>query len=200
MTSVAVPEKQTGNKRKKKKKTKLYMVLGGFAVVSLVVWAMLQPAQGTIHTGLCRTFVELRLRYPETMETISVEQFGGAYRVFYIYKGAFGEVRSEMIQCRFKPGQNNALILDAVEINRVPVERKEIDIFNATTLDLRPGIGADILQVSSAGRSVEDQALIDYLAGQIEANRGTTSVVDLYWPDLTIPPPPSKSLIDLKRD
>ena len=128
-----VKEKKILTPKEKKKRTILYSLGVFLALAGYVVCWGTQPVQGTIHIGICRTFAELQLRYPNTMLMTGTEQFGRAFRIYYIYTGAFGETRSDMMECKFMTdAKTGALILENVELNRLPVDKQKVAAFNKT--------------------------------------------------------------------
>jgi hypothetical protein len=126
-----------GKKKKKKKKLTPKQVrnrriawgVGGF-FFAVIMWLGFQPIKGTIQFGVCRTFLELNTRYPQTIIYTSVEVFDQSLRMYYTYIDTFGSHRSEMMECDYRPF--NMLNLEDVKRNRVSVDRRLVVTYNRT--------------------------------------------------------------------
>jgi hypothetical protein len=119
-------------KRKSRKKTLKWS--GGIfvALVLVLIWYGFRPLTGTINVGVCRTFVQLQVPYPQSVKLSSTEQIDRIMRMYYTYTGTFGETRSDMIECKFMTTPQGQLALESVMINRDPVDQEKIDRFNMT--------------------------------------------------------------------
>jgi len=107
--------------------------LGFVFLVSLFTWWGIQKPQGTIHVGICRSFVELHLRYPETLKITAVENINNAIRLYYTATGPFGEFKSDMMECGFaQNNQTGAIVLDSATLNRNPLPKDDVDRFSRT--------------------------------------------------------------------
>ena len=150
---------ETDTTEKKKFGKKKWIALGVIAIVSWIIWYGFQPLKGTIHVGICRSFAELKLRYPTTMTVTESYVFEKSQRLTYTYIDPFGNYKSSRIECRFKyPIGSPNLELESIMIDRRSVSTDEIGRFNVSI----PGI----------------------LASD---------------PDITIPFPPSDTLMSLKE-
>ena len=118
-------------KRKKKKANwKLRLGIPLFLLVFLI-WYGMQPIQGTQDYALCRTFVELQLKYPQTLKVLSSRKFQSEGRVYYVYIGPFGERKIEMMGCKFGTDpETGQKILEEATLNRKPMPEKAIEGFN----------------------------------------------------------------------
>ena len=111
-----------------------------------------KPQQGTILYGICSTFLEQNVPYPEQIERTSVQQYPRGVRIYYAQIDPFGQHRAEMIECAFMKNEQGQIVLETVLHNRAEVDQEIIDKFNPTipiiaasdpNLDLprpRPGI------------------------------------------------------------
>ncbi|MBU0858314.1 MAG: hypothetical protein KJ667_00095 [Alphaproteobacteria bacterium] len=122
-------------KPKKKKprigtKTKIALGVGGF--FALIFWWAMQPLVGSPRYGVCKTFVELQLRYPGTLQINVAEESALAVRVYYSHIDAFGSSQLNMIECEFRTDPRRGPILDAVMVNREELPQDQIDKFNYT--------------------------------------------------------------------
>ena len=116
--------------KKEKLKKRFYMALGGLVFLSFIIWFGMQPLKGSIQYGVCRTFLEMQLKYPHTIKMTFVEIFDKSLRMYYTYNDAFGSIRSEMMECDFRPF--NLLNLETVKRDREPVDRNLVTEFNKT--------------------------------------------------------------------
>jgi hypothetical protein len=114
---------------KQKQRRRIAGGIGGFLFL-LLMWYGFQPVKGTIQFGVCRTFLELNTRYPQTLYFTSVEVFDKSLRMYYTYIDTFGSHRSEMMECDYRPF--NMLNLEDVKRNRVSMDRRLIVAYNRT--------------------------------------------------------------------
>lgn len=99
----------------------------GFLFV-LFLWWGFQPIHGGPAVGICRTFAELRLRYPESMRMTAVDGFKSNLRLYFTHIDDFGETRSEVFECQF----NDDLTLSGAMVNNQAVDGDAVKAFNAT--------------------------------------------------------------------
>lgn len=118
----------------KRKVLKKRLKIGGavLAVLSVLIYLGLQPLKGKMEYGLCRTYVELTLKYPPTLQISEVAEFDKAMRVYYTYIDPFGQYRKDMAECMFKTNEYGQLYIADLKINRIPEPQDRIAKFNAT--------------------------------------------------------------------
>ena len=122
--------KKKSGKKISKKRIALYISLG---LVAFIVWFGFQPLRGTIHVGICRTFIEFQLTFPSSLRLTEVENFDRSLRLWYSYPGSFGEIRSSMIECKFHPDVPGQVPqLEMAAINRQPLDQTVVENFNKT--------------------------------------------------------------------
>jgi hypothetical protein len=120
-------------KKTKKEMRKLYLrfFYGFIFFITAGVEYLLQPFQATIHYGICRTFVELQLRFPQTLYVSSLEVYERTWRMYYTYTGSSGEQRASMIECRFTTNPKTGYPwLESIVIDRIPIAKDKIQQFN----------------------------------------------------------------------
>lgn len=111
-------------------------------VVALLVWAgyyLFAPYQAGQTYGICRVFLENTLRFPQDMRISSLEDLRpkessdslGGVRIWYTQVDAFGEYRMENIECYYRADPEKGAQVDTIEINRRPVEKAQVEAFNA---------------------------------------------------------------------
>lgn len=138
-----------------KRRPSIKKIIAG-AVVSLIaflVWWGMQPLYitGSPLFGLCRTYVELTVPFPERLEFVDlIDNFDGKVAVDYIYTDGFGEQLYTSALCTFKPDpQTGVPIMTSFRYRRggsdrtyrFGAEREEaIAAFNATI----PGLLQDL--------------------------------------------------------
>lgn len=130
---IAIDKDNKKKAQKKKNVGRRNMILAGAAlVVALIVWVGLQPIVGTPRYGVCRTFIELQLPYPETLQINVVEESALAVRVYFSHIDAFGSSRLNMIECEYKTDPRLGLVLSTVHLNRTQMPKEMVDMFNYT--------------------------------------------------------------------
>lgn len=119
--------------QKKKRSRKRKQIMAVVAVLfALIMYVGLQPIVGTPRYGVCRTFIELQLPYPETLQINVVEESALAVRVYFSHIDAFGSSRLNMIECEYKTDPRLGLVLSSVYVNRVQMPKETVDMFNYT--------------------------------------------------------------------
>lgn len=118
----------TGKKKKTKKGRWKIFVLVAVILVGVFVWYGTQPIKGTIHVGICRSFIELKLEYPDTLRLSAIDSFESTLRIFYTFTDAFGGQRSSIIECTFNPDTT----LKEIVIDRQKIPAEKVQAFNAT--------------------------------------------------------------------
>jgi hypothetical protein len=112
-----------------KKRRRIGWGVFGLCFVWFMWWGFQSP-KGTIQFGVCRTFLELNVRYPQTIYFSSVEVFDKSLRMYYTYIDPYGSHRSEMMECDYRPF--NMLNLEDVKRDRVSVDHRTVVAFNRT--------------------------------------------------------------------
>ncbi|MCB9988208.1 MAG: hypothetical protein H6868_02610 [Rhodospirillales bacterium] len=128
-------ETETPGKTKKKTPGWMYLAGGAGALLILVIWWGMQPLRGSVHYGICKTFVETQLAYPSTLSVSSYDQFGPAVRIYLNYFDPFGEYKQTLVRCVFQKDENTGqitLLLDKVKIGRIDVDQEKLWAFNET--------------------------------------------------------------------
>lgn len=131
-----------GKKRREKHFPKYKVMFGllGFIIVFLI-WAT-WPHYQTARYGICKTYIERNVLYPQTLEFVFVEEtvppprYLPVVRMLYHKIGAFGDHWLNFAECTFRPDPQMGLVLDSVNINREkyhPAEDPErVESFNKT--------------------------------------------------------------------
>ncbi|PJB71569.1 MAG: hypothetical protein CO093_04830 [Alphaproteobacteria bacterium CG_4_9_14_3_um_filter_47_13] len=128
---------QSAMEKKKKKIKKIKRVAAGVVLFLLfIIWFGMQPLKAGKGYGICRTYVELNIRYPTTYKVLQYDEFGSSIRLFYTYKDEFGGTRSDMIECILKADPVNGYVAESISINRKPIDSEKLAYFNRTI----PGI------------------------------------------------------------
>lgn len=142
--------------QKKKKNNKKLWIAGGLLLLVLLMMFACGPAKGTAMYGICRTFLELYLKYPTTLGISYVEQYDMAVRIGYTHTDAFGQYSLNMMECAFRQDPNMGLALDSVLYNRKPLDPAMVADFNATVptvlafpadLRLPPPLGTTLMDL-----------------------------------------------------
>lgn len=77
------------------------------------------PKKGSLLYGLCGSFLEQQVTFPQTIRHTSVEQYPKALRIYYTHIDAFGQYQFEMTECTFKQDPQAGVQLDRVFFNYV---------------------------------------------------------------------------------
>ncbi len=104
-TSPSLADKLKEQKKLKKKKTikRTALSLLGLFVIYIVWWG-LKPFKSSAEYGICRTFLELSIPYPHTLNVGEIKILrDGGMRLWYSYIDAFGEYRGENFTCYLQP-------------------------------------------------------------------------------------------------
>lgn len=123
----AISEKKA---RQKKQRIRIAGALAGVLFFAWAGWYLFAPFKGGMDFGLCKVFVQLNVRYPQTIHFSKVENFGNSIRIWYAHMDSFGEYRLEPIQCTFTQGENGQLMVDKITISRREIPQERIDAFN----------------------------------------------------------------------
>ncbi len=125
---------QSSVQGEKKKLRKKQIKRGGIGTLALLfiywVYTLFIPYEGTMAFGICKVFLELNVRYPNTLRIGTVEETGTSVRIWYTQTDSFGEYRMEPIQCYFKPDEKYGFILEKITIRRREVDPQRIENFN----------------------------------------------------------------------
>lgn len=126
------------------------IITGAVSVLVLFVVVMIvqscTPRKGTILYGMCKSFLEVQIPFPETIEHSFVEQYRKAIRIYFTHTDPFGQYQMEYIECSFFQDAAKGVQLESVyfdhvkkitETTRAPgkgrlyaVKEKHIEMFN----------------------------------------------------------------------
>ena len=102
-----------------------------FVLILLIMFSC-GPREGTMMYGICRSFLELQVAYPESIQHRMVEQYPKAVRIYYTQRDPYGGYTQQMIECAYKQDPQRGWILGVVEINRKKFDSAIIQKFNQT--------------------------------------------------------------------
>lgn len=123
------PKKKLSKKERRQKRLKRLYITA--FVLGLIIWKGLQPHKAPIHQSICMNFVELQLRFPQTLFVTAIDVYERDWRFYYTYTGSSGEQRSSVINCRFTTNPyTNMPWIEAMEIDRVKIEKKTLKKYN----------------------------------------------------------------------
>ncbi len=128
---------------------------GAFLFIVLLAFSC-GPRQGTMLYGVCRTFLEMYVPYPNTLRYVGVEEYVkvGKVRIDFAHIDASGSFSINMMECAFLQDPLRGLQLEKVEVNRKLVDPAEVTVFNPSI----PAIAA----------SQPDLALPSHIPGFLE--------------------------------
>lgn len=117
-------------KAKRKKIFKYGLIVAFIGLFSWGMYYLLAPFKAGMTFGICKTFLELEMQFPQNMRVSIVEDFGQYVRIWYTQVDAFGEYRMENIQCHFRSDEVTGAAVERVAINRREVDQARVDDFN----------------------------------------------------------------------
>lgn len=113
-------------KRKSRRNTALIVLV----ILIGLIWYGMQPIIATTEYGICKTFVETRVRYPTSLQLTFYDIYGNSTRLFYTYRDASGSMRSEVAECIINPHPQIGYIAETIKINRIPISETDLVLFN----------------------------------------------------------------------
>jgi len=117
-------------KAKRKRMFKGGSALIGLALLGWLVNYMFAPYKAGVTYGICKTFLELNLQFPQDLRVSTVDDFGDYVRIWYTQVDAFGEYRMENIQCHFRADEVTGAAVEKITINRREVDPARVEKFN----------------------------------------------------------------------
>lgn len=108
--------------------------LAGFTVFLLLVVLVSMfacgPRKGTMLYGICKTYLEQIIAYPETIVPANVEQYPSATRIYFTSVDPFGQFKLEQIECVYAQDPNGNLLVEQVLFNRREEPADRVKLFN----------------------------------------------------------------------
>ena len=124
-------------------------------VVVLIINAVMSKPKGTELFGVCKTFIELQVKYPRTLDITEVEQFARAVRIYYSYIDPYGNHKSDFIECAFERVPGKGVQLQTILLNRTEIDEEVIADFNETITAVRAG-DPDLTVPRAFGNNLKD--------------------------------------------
>lgn len=127
----ATPSALADKKKKERRKKRIRLAQGaGLLLFCYVAYLLFIPHKGGLNFGACKVFLELYVRYPDTLNLSTVEDFGDSYRIWFTEVDAFGQYKLEQMQCYYRPDDNTGFALKRVTVDRRDVDQKVVEDFN----------------------------------------------------------------------
>ncbi len=117
-------------KAKRKKTFKIGSAIFGLLFLAWLIDYMLTPFKAGITFGICKTFLELNVQFPQDLRVSTVDDYGTYVRIWYTQVDAFGEYRMENIQCNFRADEVTGAAIEKITINRREVDPERVEKFN----------------------------------------------------------------------
>jgi hypothetical protein len=116
----------------RKKRIIRFFIFCFLALFSFAVYWGLRPFQGTLPYGICKTFLELNVPYPETLHVSEAYALrDGSIKIWYAHTDAFGEYRMEFFKCLFLPDpKTGAMSIEKIEHNRIEMDPEKVFLYN----------------------------------------------------------------------
>jgi len=115
-------------------------IIGGILVLIMIISGsviyFMQSPKATISYGICKIFLEINIKYPETIRMVQVYDIMREVRMIYRYIDEYGQVRSENTTCFFGRDKTTGVLyvkdIKRVEIGKTEYEvtKEEIKVFN----------------------------------------------------------------------
>jgi len=117
----------------KLKKKRMFKGGIAFTIIALFTWAgfyLFAPYKAGITYGICKTYLELNVQFPQDLRISTVDDLGSSVRIWYTQVDAFGEYRMESIHCHYRADEVTGAALDKITINRREVNPARVTEFN----------------------------------------------------------------------
>lgn len=101
-------------------------------VVFLIFSAATNKPKGSPMYGICKSYLELYVPYPPTLQYTSVEQYPRAIRIYFSYTNPYGGRKSEFIECAFEMTPEKGVQMTTILLNREKVDKEKVQKFNET--------------------------------------------------------------------
>lgn len=98
--------------------------------IVLFLWWMWTPYQAPLTYGICKTYLELNVQFPQGLRVSTVQDMGPSIRIWYTQTDASGAYRMENIQCFFKKDETRGTIMEKITMNRREVAHEKVEDFN----------------------------------------------------------------------
>lgn len=118
----------------------------GFLFLIFIIVQSCAPRKGNILYGMCLSFLELQVPFPETIEPKEIEFYRKGTRIYFTHLDGYGEYRLETLECAFEQDPQKGVQLESAYFNYVKpstnkeriigkgrlyaVKQEEIDLFN----------------------------------------------------------------------
>ena len=129
------PKNKNKKKSSSKKKTfsKKNITLGVLGLIGLVIWWGMQPLTADIKFGVCRTFAELQLKYPDSINVTAIQQYDNNFEIYFLYDDPYGPSKSKAIDCKISETPEGSIVIEEVHINgRLFEDDEMLQAFNNT--------------------------------------------------------------------
>ena len=118
----------------------------GLLFLIFIIVQSCAPRKGNILYGMCMSFLELQVPFPDTIQPKEIEFYRKGARIYFTHLDGYGEYRLETIECAFEQDPQKGVQLDSAYFNYVKastnkerivgkgrlyaVKQEEIDLFN----------------------------------------------------------------------
>lgn len=122
--------------KKAEKKRKQYANIAKVVVFCVLFYSfyfLFAPFRGGLPYGICKTFIELNVTFPDTilLSEVSPTRNGGV-KIWFTHIDSFGSYRLEPFVCTFaKDEKTGSFILAEAKVGKLSVDPKLVERFNA---------------------------------------------------------------------
>lgn len=119
---------------KKRQRLKQSLIFGFIGLFGWGLYYLFAPFTGGLSYGICKTYLELNVPYPQTLLLSEVVVTrNGSVRIWYTHIDAFGSYRLDSFQCTFAVDeQTKASYIAEVKIGKMNIDPIEVERFNVS--------------------------------------------------------------------
>jgi hypothetical protein len=114
-------------------KNKLFLALGVIVLIlaggGFYYYDSNKPSYGSWRYGVCKTFIETRLRFPHTLWITSVIEDPRYSEIYASYVNAHGIRPTTVYKCNFKM-ENNRPVIDYINVDNKKLDDETVQKFN----------------------------------------------------------------------
>lgn len=133
----------------------------GIMFFIFLVMKACEPAKGSILYGVCGSFLEQQIEFPETIEKNYVEQYSAGVRIYYSHIDGFGQYLTEFIECSFENVPQKGTQLQGVVFNTIKASTKKTPVKNKGRLYAVEQKYIDLFNESHSLEAIAEQPNLD---------------------------------------
>lgn len=131
---VTLAEKLKEKKKKQRKRQAIFGSIFAFlAFIAYGIYWLFKPYMAYPDYGICRTFIELSVNYPHTIEAAEMNYTRDrSMRIWYTHTDAFGELRMEEFRCSFEYDAATGAVIRVknIRMGKINMDPKTVQALN----------------------------------------------------------------------